>query len=161
LTAWGWDFWNSRYSNTIKSNIQADPALSVEVGSVQKMDLLPLIIGAEYAYRLDENLSINPSISGGIIFFTRRMYAEETWSKKFNQANYTFTYSYRNFAPEKKGNKIAVIPGCTVAYRLFENINIVTGIQYTQYVSVKSMIGYDDFPLNHEVNLSLGLDFVY
>jgi hypothetical protein len=161
LTAWNWDFWNSRYSNTIRSNIQADPNLSVQIGSVQKIDLLPVTLDLDYRFALNEETAIAPSLSAGAVFFTRRLFAIETWSKKFAAANYTFTYSYRNFAPEKKGTAFIVTPGIAAFYRLFESADIHVGAYYTQYGTVGGMVGAHDFPLDNEVNISAGLDFFY
>jgi hypothetical protein len=161
LTAWNWDFWNNRYSITIRSNIQADPNLSVQVGSVQKIDMVPVALHADHTFRLGESITVTPSFAAGAVYFSRRLFAIETWTKRFPAANYSFTYSYRNFAPEKSGTVFSASPGLSVAYRLFDAADVTLGVRYQQYVAVKGMVGAAEFPLDNELNISLGLDFPY
>jgi len=161
LTAWNWDFWNNRYSITIKSNIQADPNLSVEIGSVQKIDMVPAAVTADHTLALSDDLHLISSFSAGSVFFSRRMFINETWTKRFPAADHQFTYSYRNFAPNKKGSVLLAAPGVTARYRLFESAELTAGLRYTQYIPVSGIVGAADFPLDNEVNFSLGLDFAY
>lgn len=161
LTAWNWDFWNNRYSITIRSNIQADPNLSVAVGSVQKIDMVPFALHADHTIRLGESFTVTPSIAAGAVYFSRRLFVIETWTKRFPAANHSFTYSYRNFAPEKSGTVLSAAPGISVAYRLFETADVTFGVRYQQYIAVSGLVGSSEFPLDNELNISLGLDFPY
>jgi hypothetical protein len=102
LNNWGWQFWTDRYFNKIVSDLAADANLSVEIGAVQKMDVIPFIIFAEYDIEITDKFFVTPSVGSGIYFYTRRMYAVENWSKRFPAADYTFYYSFQKFCPCKK-----------------------------------------------------------
>ncbi len=58
------------------------------------------------------------------IFYTRRMFAVENWSKYYPEAHYTFSYSYRNFAPNKKGNPLFLNGRLNIEYKLYETLNL-------------------------------------
>ena len=161
LNRWNWKFWNDRYLNKIQADMRADPSLSVVIGSVQKMDLIPVELHLDYAYTAAELLVITPSVSGGVSFYTRRLFADETWTKTFPAANYSFTYNFRNYAPMKKGNTFHAGIGCTVRYRMFSDVSISAAAFYTQHVSTVNEAGYAAFPFENEMNVRLGLDFLY
>lgn len=161
LNRWGWTFWNERYLNKIQADMRADPALSAVIGSVQKMDLIPAAVHLDYAYALSENSAIIPSVSGGVSFYTRRLFADETWTKKFPAAGYSMTYNFRNYAPMKKGAVAHAGFGCTVQYRIFSDVNISAAAFYTQYLSSVNKTAYASFPFENEMDVRLGLDFLY
>lgn len=161
LELWGWDFWNSRYKSKIESDLRADPNLSVVIGSVQKMDVIPFLLTSRFTIKIDEDFYITPNISAGIVFYTRRMYAEETWSKKFPNANYVLTYNYRNFAPNKKGNPITSSAGIDFSYMLFNNIQLNAGTTFMYFVETRNTMGSDLFPIKHEMSINLGFNFIY
>lgn len=161
LELWGWDFWNNRYKNKIESDLRADPNLSVIIGSVQKMDVIPLMLTSRYSVAVSEGFKVTPNIAAGIIFYSRRMYAEETWNKKFESANYQFTYSYRNFAPDKKGNPISCSAGIDFSYMLFNQIEINAGTSFMYFIETKNSMGSDLFPMKHEMSINLGINFIY
>ncbi|NUN69954.1 MAG: hypothetical protein HUU02_09620 [Bacteroidetes bacterium] len=161
LTAWNWDFWNNRYSITIRSNILADPNLSVQVGSVQKIDMVPAALTADHTLALSDDLHLISSLSAGAVFFSRRMFIVETWTKRFPAADHVFTYSYRNFAPNKKGSVLLASPGVTARYRLFESAELTAGARFTQYFIVDGLVGSQEFPFDNDINLTIGLDFAY
>jgi hypothetical protein len=161
LKSWNWDFWTNRYYPKIISDLNADPNLSVEIGAVQKMDLIPVILLFNYDVNLIEGLTISPSAGGGIYFYTRRMFATENWSKKFPQANYTLTYSYRNFAPDKKGNPLLTKAGIDITYNLLSYLDLTASTYYTMIFETKGKMGYDMFPFGSELSINLGLAFKY
>ncbi len=162
LFDWNWKFWNDRYYTKIVSDLKADPSLSVNIGSVQKMDAIPVILHLDYNIAVRSKLTIVPSIGGGIIFYTRKMFAVETWSKQFNTAgNYVFTYSFRNFAPDKTGNPLLIKAGLDASYKLFSDVNLSGGAYYTYFIPTGTNFGYFGFPFKDELNLKLGLNFIY
>ena len=161
LNTWGWQFWTDRYYNKIVSDLAADPNLSVEIGAVQKMDLIPLVIFAEYDLEITDRFFVTPSIGSGIYFYTRRMYATENWRKYFPGADYTFDYSFRNFAPAKKGNPAFINSGLDLEYRLFEIMSIYSSINYNYIIQTEGSMGYDAFPFENEISLKLGIVIKY
>lgn len=161
LNTWNWDFWTNRYYPKIVSDLNADPNLSVEIGAVQKMDLIPLILFLNYDFLLFEDLKITPSAGAGVNFYTRRMFATETWTKRFPQANHSFTYSYRNFAPDKKGNPVFAKFGLTFTYNLLSYLGLSASSSYSKVFETKKSMGYDTFPFDSEFSINLGISFKY
>lgn len=160
LLGWGWVFWNDRYLNKIESDIKADPNLSVEIGSVQKMDVIPAIITFDYQIDLTEKLRLTPIAGGGIYFYTKRLYAKETWTKQFPKENYSFTYTFRNFAPNKKGNPFVILGGFNLNYNFTEGFGLNGEVLYSQVLSAENM-GFAEFPFDNELSLKLGLTINY
>lgn len=161
LKTWNWDFWTNRYYPKIVSDLRADPNLSVEIGAIQKMDLIPLILFINYDFLLFEDLKITPSAGAGVNFYNRRMFATETWTKKFPQANHSFTYSYRNFAPDKKGNPVFAKFGLTFTYNLLSYLDLTASSSYSKIFETKKSMGYDSFPFDSEFSINLGISFKY
>jgi hypothetical protein len=161
LNRWGWRFWNDRYLNKIQADMRADPSLTAVIGSVQKMDLLPVSLHCDYTIEVAEAATIVPSIGAGAAFYQRRLYADETWTKVFPSENYSFTYNLRNFAPSKKGNPLFATAGLSLRYKPFASAGIYSSVQYTQYIETKNMFGYDGFIAQNEFGIRLGLEFYY
>jgi hypothetical protein len=161
LNNWGWQFWTDRYYSKIVSDLAADANLSVEIGAVQKMDVIPFVIFAEYDFEITDRFFVIPSIGSGIYFYTRRMYATENWSKYFPAADHTFNYSFRNFAPAKKGNPAFINSGLDLEYRLFEIMSIYSSINYNYIIPTEGSMGYDAFPFEKEISLKLGIAIKY
>jgi hypothetical protein len=161
LNNWDWVFWTDRYYTKIISDLNADPNLAVEIGAVQKMDLIPLGIDFSYDLTLIENLKITPTVGGGVYFYNRRMFAVENWSKNFPDADYVFYYSYRNFAPPKKGNPLYINSSLIVQYKMFETLNIFSNVQYNYILETDGSFGYDSFPIGSELSIALGFSILY
>ena len=159
LNQWNWNFWNDRYYPKIQADMRADPNLSAQIGSAQSMDEIPVMVVAQYHALTGERLEIMPEIGAGLSFFTRKLYADETWTKQFPQADYVLTYNLRNFAPPKKGNALILALGCNATYRFGKDVNIVAGAQYRNYMSATS--GFEAFPLASGVIINFGLNFLY
>lgn len=161
LATWNWQFWSDRYYNRIVSDLNADPNLSVEIGTVQKMDLIPVSLIFDYKIDISQRIAVSPSAGGGVMFFTRRMYAVENWSKFFPEANYTFSYSYRNFAPDKKGNPFFISAGLLLEYNLFKTLNIFGASHFNYIIPADGSMGYDEFPFSSELSFNLGISILY
>lgn len=160
LIAWGWDFWNNRYSNKIKSDLQADKNLSVVINSSQKLGIIPVLIHANYSYNFNDKIGLTASLGSGVYFYTRTLFVIEQWSKKFPSENYTFTYSYRNFAPEKKGNPFVLSAGLNLSYEFIDAFSLNVGFDYTNILS-GSGSGEKNFLFTNEINTKLGIIFSY
>lgn len=160
INNWGWIFWSDRYYAKIISDLSADPNLSVVITSVQKMDLIPFSFFVEYDFPIVENISISPSAEFGIYFYTKRLYAIEAWSKKFPAENYTFTYSYRNFAPRKYGSPLFAKINLDIKYNLSETLDISGSAGYCSAL-ISSKISDKDFPFENELTFGLGLTINY
>jgi hypothetical protein len=110
---------------------------------------------------LIENLKITPTVGGGVYFYNRRMFAVENWSKNFPDADYVFYYSYRNFAPPKKGNPLYINSSLIVQYKMFETLNIFSNVQYNYILETDGSFGYDSFPIGSELSIALGFSILY
>lgn len=160
ISKWKWFFWDARYQNTIESNLKAFKELSVDIGSIQKMDIIPVLLDLTYAAELSDDFTLYPSIGGGIYFYTRRLYITESWSKNFEEVGYIFNYSYRNFTPDKKGNPIVAFAGLEMNYALFKNFHLKSEVRYTQVFETESM-GFDQFPFDNEMSFNIGINILY
>lgn len=160
LEKWNWLFWDIRYKGIV-SSLKTDPALSGILRPIQKLDLMPLFLTFNAEYKPIPQLSINPSVGVGVAFYTRRLYLEETWQKKFDQLNYTFGYTYRNFAPNKTGNPFGFSAGANIAYEFIEGFKIHSELDYVQFIKTPGSAGSADFPLERIINIKLGLTFLY
>ena len=159
LNKWNWNFWNDRYYPKIQSDMRADPNLSAQIGSVQTMDEIPVMLAVHYHAPAGGGVEIVPGAGAGFSFFSRKLYADETWTKQFPHAQYTLTYNLRNFAPQKKGNALVLAVGCDATYRIGSDVNIIAGAHYRRYMSGTS--GFEEFPLASGCIINLGLNFLY
>ncbi len=141
--------------------MKADPSLTAEIGSVQKMDFIPVSVHCDYQYSAAEDLTVAPSIGVGAAFYQRRLYADETWTKTFPAADYSFTYNFRNFAPSKKGNPLFAVVGASVHYKMFSSAGVISSAQYTHYLETPNQFGYNEFIFLNEFSFRIGLEFFY
>lgn len=161
LNNWDWVFWTDRYYNKIVSDLAADSNLAVTISPVQKMDLIPISVSFSYDFIPFDKLEITPTIGGGIYIYTRRMFAVETWSKYYPDADYTLTYEYRNFAPNKKGSPFFLNGNLNIQYKLYETLGFFTNVQYSYVIPTEGSLGYEDFPFDSELSIALGLAIFY
>jgi len=161
LNNWNWVFWTQRYYPKIVSDLNADPNLSVDISAVQKMDLIPVSFSFNYKFHVVEKLEVTPAMGAGVYFYTRRMYAVENWSKYFPASDYTFNYTYRNFAPSKKGNPFFLNGNLSLQYNFFSSLSVFSVFNYTYIIPTDGKFGYDSFPLDNEISIALGLVIYY
>lgn len=155
-----WDFWEYRYKGNISVDL-TDTTIKATLSPFEKMDVMPIKLNLEYNYSPVADLTITPSLGGGIIFYTRRIYIEETWSKYYPTVGYTFIYSYRNFAPFKSGNPLFISSGLNASYKLTELFSIYGGFNYNHIIATDGDFGYDIFPFKNYYSVKLGLTFMY
>lgn len=157
---WNWLFWDTRYKGII-SSLKTDPALIGILMPNQKLDLIPLFVTFNAELKPAAGFTFNPSLGFGMAMYTRRLYLQEDWQKKFDQLNYTFGYSYRNFAPNKSGNPFAVSAGVNLGYEFLSGFRVHSEANYIQFIKTPGTAGSDDFPLERIINIKLGLTFLY
>ena len=124
------------------------------------MDVIPAVLTFNYDFNILENFTATPIIGGGVYFFTKRLYAKETWTKQYPAENYSFTYSFRNFAPDKQGNPFILMGGLDLNYFITDGFGIGGGILYSQILSSDKM-GFSEFPFENEISFKLGLTINY
>jgi hypothetical protein len=161
LARWNWRFWNERYQGIVRDNLASDPTLRATLDPVQYMELLPVLASISVEVNPLSDLSVRQSVGGGVVFYTRSLYLNETWQKRFDAASYTFEYSYRNFAQDKKGNPLVVVGSIELAYRITDVLALSGTARYTSVIRSEGSFGYDGFPLNDALAFYLGLSFLY
>ncbi len=161
IKQWNWRFYTERYAGIIRDNLRADSTLAAYLNPIQKMDLIPVQISVKGNFKINNSFFIKPQIGGGINFYTRRLYLEEVWRKKFSEPDYTFEYSYRNFATNKYGNPLALFGSVEFDYQLNEIFVIGTAFGYKYFLKTKGKFGYDQFPINDYFNFKVYLSFLY
>lgn len=160
LIQWKWDFWDNRYRGNVNADL-TDTTLRATIQSIQKMDVIPLIVTVNGDFTFGEKFFVQPSIGGGILFYSRRMFLEEEWSKKYEQIGYVFQYKFRNFAPSKNGNPLVVYGGINLGYHLNDAFRIDASINYTQILKTEGKFGYDNFIFKNYISTKLGITFQY
>ncbi len=162
LEQWKWDFWEYRYKGNVKNDTASDPNLSSRIDVAQKMDAIPVVITLNYKFSLLDELDVRPTVGGGFLYFSRRLYLEENWKKVYPAYNnYTFEYSYRNFAPNKTGYPFLITAGLNINYKLSELIALAGDFQYNSIIKTEGKNGYDDLPFNNSFSFKLGITFLY
>lgn len=161
IQQWNWRFYTERYAGIIRDNLRADSSLSAFLNPIQKMDLLPVQFSISTSYRLFNRLTLKPQFGVGIYFYTRRLYLEEVWRKKFDEVNYTFEYSYRNFASNKYGNPFGMFSLIEFDYQPSDIFTIGTALGYNYFFKTKGKYGFDQFPIEDYFNFKIYLSFLY
>jgi hypothetical protein len=159
LNRWNWQFWNDRYYPKILADMKADPNLSAVIRSEQSMDVIPVTVSVGYELESTEALRVTPRLGVGISFFSRRLYADETWTKQFPQAGYALTYNLRNFAPDKDGRALVVEAGCGAEYLISSGFGVSAGASYRR--SLFHISGDAEYPVVGALGLEFGLTFHY
>ncbi len=161
IAQWNWRFYTERYSAIIKDNLNSDSTLAASLNPIQKMDVVPLFLTFNAELNPVKSFFIKPQIGGGVLFYTRRLYLEEIWQKKFDEVNYTFEYSYRNFASNKYGNPFSVFGGIDLGYQLSDGFMINSSFKYIYIIKTPGSFGYDQFTFNDFINFKIGLTILY
>jgi len=160
LVKWNWRFWNERYAGNVRLDTLSD-TLKAILNPVQSMETLPLLVSLSLDLEPFERFTIRQSIGGGVLFFTRSLYLHEEWKKRFRALDQTFEYDFRNFAPDKKGNPLVVTGAVEMSYRIFTSLAVSAHARYFSVIRTAGSFGYDTFPMNDALSLSIGVNFLY
>jgi hypothetical protein len=161
LTQWKWDFWEQRYKGNVRADTASDKNLTARIDVIQKMDVIPFVITFNYKFSFSEDFDIRPSVGGGFMYYSRRLFLEEHWKKVYTSYNYTYEYSYRNFAPNKTGNPLLFTAGLNMNYKIAEILALSGDFYYTHFLKTIGKFGFDDLPFNDSFTIKLGLTFLY
>jgi len=161
VVRWGWTIWDRRYRNWV-SIYSADTAnFTGKVESVQSMESVPVTVKYSHRFPLTEDITVAPLLGAGVEFYTRKLYHNETWTRKYPQDGYQFTYSYHNFAPYKSGNPLFGVAGVNAEARLSRIIVLTAGAELRRYLDTPGSFGYDAYPFSTALSLFAGIGFTY
>ncbi len=163
LQKWNWTFWNDRYAGLVQSIVRGPDSsiISATLTPFQRMQAVPISVSLHYAIALGEDISIIPSVGGGIIFFTRKLYLQEHWSRYFAAADHTFEYTYEQFSNPKQGNPAFGMASIDVSVRISELLRLRAGGRFVQIIPTSGSMGYDEMPFDRSVTGRLALEFLY
>ncbi len=160
LEKWRWDYYEYRWKGNIRADL-LDSNYQASIRPVQKMDVIPIMLSINYSFDVLNNIVISPFVGGGVIFYTRRLMLEEYWTRKYPQADYTFSYNYQNFAPTKSGNPFFLIAGTGIEYQFSEIASLAFDFSYTSMMKTAGKYGFEEFPFSNSFNFKFGLSFLY
>lgn len=169
---WNWRYWKRYFGDINDPNfyrstqwvqsILKDSNYSATFHPVQKMDIFPVTLTVNYDLEIDDSFSLMPSLGAGMIFYSRHLYVEETWSKKFLQMNnYTYSYSFHDMAESINGNPLTAVLGLQGSYKLGDLIKINAGLKYYRIIPTEGRMGYDNYPLKDMLSTHLAVTFNY
>jgi len=158
---WGWTIWERRYRNWVSIYSSDTANFSSRVVSVQSMESLPISVSLGYQFEVTPDLVVRPSVGAGIEFYTRKLYHEETWTRKFPADEYQFTYTYHNFAPYKYGNPLFMTAAVAARYSVTRLLALHADVSYAATMETKGQFGYDNYPLSGIALVSIGIGFNY
>lgn len=159
LAQWDWRYWNYYYE-FVQTTLTEDEYSAV-LSPFQKMDVIPVFVTVDYLIPLTEQMSISPSLGGGIMFFTRRFYVTEDWARDFESIDYRFAYSFRNIGPEKSGNPVFITTSINFNYEFSEDYYLTSAVNYRHMLNTGGALGYELFPFENSLSFNLGIGFGY
>lgn len=161
LQKWNWDFWEIRYKNRVAADLAENPGSKASLVPVQKMDLLPVLIGIGKEFNLSESFAVYAEAGGGLYFYTRRMYLAEEWQRRFDSYGLTYEYAYRNFATDKYGNPAVVFGNVTGRYTLSEGFALEAKVKYSHILNINDKMGYNAFIFENDFGFAVSAVFNY
>lgn len=161
VVRWGWTIWDRRYRNWVNIYSSDTANFTGKVESVQTMESVPVTVKYTHRFALTEDISVAPLLGAGVEFYTRKLYHTETWTRKYPQDGYQFTYSYHNFAPYKSGNPLFGIAGVSAEARLSRFVVLTAGAELRRFLETPGSLGYDAYPFSTALSLFAGIGFTY
>ncbi|MCU7495684.1 MAG: hypothetical protein HF314_16630 [Ignavibacteria bacterium] len=172
FSEWNWRYWKRYFGDINDPNfskstqwvqsILKDSSYSAGFDPVQKMDAFPVFLTGSYEFSLTDNIALRPYLGAGVIFYSKRLYVEETWKKTFAALDdYVYGYSYRNMAENVTGNPYAALGGFDAVYKMGDLISLNLGAKYAYIFQTKGKFGYDNFPMKDMFSARLGITFNY
>jgi len=129
---WGWAHWERLYRNEVKvltSNYAATltPVQGADVYSAALLPAARLRVG-----RFSAAAEAGPSV----LYGRRTLYMDEQWTKSFPQGDSaTFSYRFRNNAPDKTGWALGLDAGMSGRLRLTRVLDAVGAVRYRQLLT--------------------------
>ncbi|MCU0453335.1 MAG: hypothetical protein MUE68_06725 [Bacteroidetes bacterium] len=163
LEKWNWIFWNDRYAGLVRSIVRGPDSSIIRSSLVpnQRMQAFPITLALSYPIALGEDVSIVPSLGGGVIFYSRKIYLQETWTRYFASVDHTFGYTFEQFSNPKEGNPFFAMASVDVSVRVSELLRIRAGGRLVQIIPTEGSMGYDEVPFDRSLTGRIALEFMY
>jgi hypothetical protein len=170
---YNWKYWQRYYGNINDPNfknatqwvqllLKGDSTYSASFEPVQDMDVFPVAVNICYEFSPVKNLVLRPYLGTAILFYQKRLYINETWSRKFADAdNYVYSYSFRDMDTYVVGNPLAGQAGFEAEYQLNDLVKLTAGAEYYALYGKKFGAGYSDFPMKDMFSAQLGIMLLY
>jgi hypothetical protein len=170
---YNWKYWQRYYGNIndpnfknatqwVQTLLKGDSTYSASFEPVQDMDVFPVAVSISYEFSPLKNLVVRPYLGTAILFYQKRLYINETWSKKFADLdNYVYSYSFRDMDKYVVGNPLAGQAGCEAEYQLNDLVKLTAGVEYYALYGKKFGAGYSDFPMRDMFSAQLGIMLLY
>jgi opacity protein-like surface antigen len=158
---WDWKFWDKFYADYIYDLQKKDSTYKSDLTPYQGIYNIPIHLMV--FLKIPNRTEFTPylSIGGGVYFYERNLWLEEKWSKYYPEKDYTFNYSFNNYAEVRKGKVLGFKFGIGTTYSVSEHLNLNLFGEYHQAIEINNFGNYDQFPLCSFFNLSVGLSFLY
>jgi hypothetical protein len=163
LQKWNWTFWNDRYAGLVQSIIRGPDSSIITASLVpnQRMQAFPITLALHYPVIEGEDLSVVPSVGGGMLFFTRKLYLQETWTRYFASVDHTYGYTFEQFSNPKVGNPLFAMASLDVSMRISDLLCVRAGGRIVQIIPTEGSMGYDEMPFDRSVTGRIALEFLY
>jgi hypothetical protein len=155
IQRWDWAYWEVLWA-TWSEIYRSNPNMEGDFRPVQNANLVSAAIGPSFtlgAGRFDATLWAAPSLT----YYTRTLYNEETWSRYYPSIEHTFSYTIRNYAPDKTGTVLGAEAGLNARYQLVPWLSLGGGVSFRRL----QLEATPELPLNDVISLDLGFSVTY
>jgi hypothetical protein len=119
----------------------------------------PVLVSVGRRFVMKRRLQFEFSAGGGISWYERRLYLEETWQKYFESIDYTYLYDFRNHADPRTGWVTVLSGKMVISFRLSNDLTVSGFAQLGKYFKFRKDSKY--FPVNVAIQYGLAINFLY
>jgi len=155
---WGWDYWLKIYGYTVYT-LGQDPVYDVNLEPHQIIKVKPVTIGLRKTLFAKRRLHPVFGLEAGAVWYERKMWLEENWSKNFPAIDYTFEYDFRNYANARSGWVNTMTLSAELQADVSKSFGLSAGVEWRKYFQDWDNSGY--FPMNSSLQAFLELQILY
>lgn len=165
LYTWNWDYYQRLYSGSL-SEFRANPNYDVSTLTKQYLKLKPVQISVQWTPVSFHGITPRLQLAGGVAHYERKLWLNEDWKKHFeitnaqdSTYNYTYEYSFHNYANAKKGWVGIVTGQLAFDVGLSKNFGLSIFGNFSTYSKFRQ--DSEDFPLVNTYQLGAAIRFLY
>jgi hypothetical protein len=147
---WGWGYWELLWRNYSTIYRERDNHTG-EFRPVQNANFLNIGLSPAVSFGSDR-LSIRTWAGPTASYFTRVMFQEENWARFYPSIEHTFSYTIRNYAPDKTGWALGVEGGTAASLRMTNWLSVGAGANFRHFLDVDPAA----MPLNDILTFDVG-----